>query len=226
MSEHLPASQSDRSPEGPIEPTGGAPSVVQGQAHEEGEATRPRPAIWLGSLLDYNNGVLHGRWIDADQTVDALVTAAQSVLASSPTMERSGEAAEEWAIFDHKNFGLWSPGEHEDLARVSEIATGIAQHGPAYAVWANEERQDSASPDQFEQAFLGSFDSPEQWAEQFMDDTGVSAALEQLLQHSLGHLLPYVQIDLAGWVRDAQLSGDITVHDRPDGGVWIFRNDQ
>ena len=33
-----------------------------------GEQPPPeRPRIWVGSWLDYNNGVLHGDWIDADR---------------------------------------------------------------------------------------------------------------------------------------------------------------
>ena len=67
--------------------------VVQAAVHgEEGRPSRERPPtpprIYLASLTDYNAGVLHGRWVDADHEAEILGEVAQEMLAQSPTAER------------------------------------------------------------------------------------------------------------------------------------------
>jgi putative restriction endonuclease len=50
-------------------------------------------------------------------------------------LERSPTpGAEEWAIHDHE-VGPLRLGEYEDLATISQIGHGIAEHGPAFAHW-------------------------------------------------------------------------------------------
>lgn len=57
-----------------------------------------RVAIYAASLSDYNNGILHGAWIDADEDVERMSGEITEMLADSPTTKRYGEPAEEWAI--------------------------------------------------------------------------------------------------------------------------------
>jgi hypothetical protein len=58
------------------------------------------PRIWVGSLADYNNGLLHGEWIDAAVPDEQLAAAVQRMLAAS---EEPG--AEEYGIFEFDKFG-------------------------------------------------------------------------------------------------------------------------
>jgi len=185
------------------------------EQHEQDGAEAPR--IWVGSLSDYNNGVLHGAWIDAGREVDAIQTDIQSMLAASPWAARTGEPAEEWGIFDHENFGTCRIDQHEDLDWVSGVAQGITEHGPAFAAWADvmEDRELLAD---FEEAYLGEYDSLEAYAEQLIDDLGYNELLDRLPSN----LRPYVHINVAGFAQDMWLSGDVQVYHRPDGGVWIF----
>jgi antirestriction protein len=55
------------------------------------------PRIYVACLSAYNNGHLHGWWIDADQEPDALWLDIEEMLADSPM-----DDAEEWAIHDSK----------------------------------------------------------------------------------------------------------------------------
>jgi antirestriction protein len=187
------------------------------------EAAEPRlhPRIWVGSLLDYNAGILHGDWIDAPQTDEAIREQVTAILASSPTTAETGEPAEEWGIFDHDDFGGYQVQEYDWLEDVARIARGIRDHGPAFAAWADLHDGDQDMLDQFEEAYLGEYDSPEAWAETVMDDLGIQARLEQELH---GDMARYVSIDTGAWVQDAWLSGDIAIVHKPGGGVWIFQS--
>lgn len=187
-----------------------SPEAAEPQAH---------PRIWVGSLLDYNAGILHGDWIDATQDDDALHEQVQAILAASPTMAETGDPAEEWGIFDHDDFGGYKVQECDLLEDVARIARGIRDHGPAFAAWAELHDGDQDMLDQFEKAYLGEYDSPEAWAETVMDDHGIQERLEHELH---GDMARYVRIDTGAWVQDAWLSGDIAIIHKPGGGVWIF----
>lgn len=184
--------------------------------HEQQEAERPR--IWVASLPDYNNSVLHGSWLDATREPDEIQADIQAMLAASPWTARTGEPAEEWGIFDTDNFGACRIDQHEDLDWVSAVAQGIAEHGPAFAAWADvvEDPQLLAG---FEEAYLGEYDSLEAYAEQLIDDLGYDELLDQVLPPGLR---AYVDINIAGYARDMSLSGEVQKYHRPDGGVWLF----
>ena len=42
------------------------------------------PSIYVACLAAYNNGKLHGAWIDATQELDTILEAVQAMLAASP----------------------------------------------------------------------------------------------------------------------------------------------
>ncbi len=173
------------------------------------------PRIWIASLADYNAGRLHGDWIDAAVDEQELLAAAQRILASSRE-----PGAEEWGIFDFDEFGAFRVNEYDDLAMVAKVARGIAEHGPAYAAWAELHGGDPTMLDQFEDCFLGAYDSEVDWAREGLDDAALDYELERSVADSLR---PYVSIDYAALARDSQLGGDIYIERTPTGGVWIFR---
>jgi len=179
---------------------------------------KARPQIWVGSLSDYNNGILYGSWIDAAREPEQLETDIQSMLNGSPWMARTGEPVEEWAIFDHENFGACAIGEHGNISRISAVATGIVEHGLAFAAWAELVAEDDRL-DGFTDAYLGHYDSPEAYVEQLIDDLGYDDTLDRVVPEGLR---PYVQINIEGLARDLRLGGDIHVHPANNGGVWIF----
>lgn len=194
----------------PTQPT--LPDTVQSHETEP----KPSPAIYVASLSDYNNGRLHGTWIDAAQEPDEIYADINAMLANSPE-----PSAEEWAIHDYEQFGRWRVGEYESIEQVSRIAKGIAEHGYAYSAWADVFEGEVASFDtnSFHEAYLGHYEAVTEYVEQMADDLGYERALDTLPEH----LRSYAYIDYAAIARDLHASGEIaTVHD-PDGGLWIFR---
>lgn len=81
-----------------------------------------RPAIYVASLTDYNNGIIHGVWIDATLDPAAVQRLITVMLATSPLTRLTGEPAEEWAIHDHEGFGDVEIDPHEDLEDVHALA--------------------------------------------------------------------------------------------------------
>jgi antirestriction protein len=189
----------------------------QGRPSPE-DATKPEtrppitPRIYVASLSDYNNGILHGEWLDADSDPDELISAIQTILDHSPTGQ-----AEEFAIFDFEGFGPWRLSEYESITMVTAVAQGMAEHGPAFAHWVDEvEANDSDDLMGFEDAYLGHWESVEEYAEELL--TGSGMTIDALVPDAYS---AYVWIDYEGFARDLELSGDITTSEG-DGGVYIF----
>jgi len=170
------------------------------------------PRIYVASLADYNNGILHGAWLDADGDLDDIDSAIQLILDKSPTGE-----AEEFAIFDFEGFEAWRPHEYESIAMVSAVAQGVVEHGPAFAHWVEAvEAKDPESLAGFEDAYLGHWRDVDEYAEELMAAFGMN--IEELVPEAYSS---YVWIDFEGFARDLEASGDITTSEGDDG-VYIF----
>jgi antirestriction protein len=152
------------------------------------------PRIYVACLAAYNNGRLHGEWIDADQSADELHEAVARMLALSPE-----PGAEEWAIHDYEGFGELSLSEWESFEHVSAIAVGIAKHGDAFSAWLSyDESQDATDVQAFEDAYRGEWDSLRAYAENLADDIGLYDAAEKSGSH-------YVTVDIDALERDLDI---------------------
>lgn len=80
--------------------------------------------IYAACLAAYNNGILHGCWINAEQDADDIRAAISVMLRASPI-----EDAEEWAIHDYEGFEGARLSENEGIDQVVELAAFIGQHG-------------------------------------------------------------------------------------------------
>lgn len=183
--------------------------------------SQERPRIWIASLADYNNGRLHGDWIDANQDPDDIQQAAWRILASSPE-----PGAEEWAIHDYDGFGPLRLGEYESFEDVSAIARGIAEHGPAFAAWVDIV-WDGGGPlehellAEFNDYYMGHYESAESWAEEMWDDLGYTLEARGRLPDSLQS---YIRVDYDAFANDMRMGGELSFAEAPDGGVWVFRS--
>ena len=207
----------------PIEDT---PATSEAVPRDGPERIRgPEPRIYVASLSDYNAGILHGRWIAAGDHADEVWAGVNQMLADSPTAKRWGEPAEEWAIHDFEGFGPVRLGESEYLEHVVALAEGIAVHGEAFASFAA--MVGSIDPEQlgeFEERYLGEYESLEAYGENLLEDMGID--LDRILAGTDGLLGPirnYIHLDIPGWVRDMELSGEISTTPSPSG-VYVFWN--
>jgi antirestriction protein len=185
------------------------------QPHHELESHELHPCIWIGSLADYNAGRLHGEWLDAAVDAIDLQAAIKRILASSRE-----PSAEEWGIFDYDDFGAFHVDEHEALDQVAVVARGIVEFGPAFAAWAEIHEGNPDMLAQFEDCFMGTYESPADWAREVLESSDIEVTLDREIP---ADLRAYIQFDYDGLAYDARLGGDIHIEDAPEGKVWIFR---
>ena len=172
------------------------------------------PQIYAASLADYNHGRLHGTWIAANQEPADIQVAIDSMLADSKLPD-----AEEWAIHDHQGFEGIPIAEHEPLERVARLAGHVALRGAAYGHWVRHVgTDDDQLLEQFDDHYLGHWDSTRDYADHVLADLGCQEAIDACVP---AHLRPYVRIDAQGFARDLELSGDIWSH-RDRTGVHIY----
>ena len=156
------------------------------------------PRIYVASLADYNSGILHGRWIDADQSADAIREAISEMLAESKE-----PMAEEWAIHAFENFGSYSLSESEDIDKVAEMACLIGEHGPLFAELVAHFAGDLDDAKRWMQdGYRGEWESLTHYAESLVDDcySDVLKGLPDFIRY---------RIDFEGIGRDMELGGDI-----------------
>jgi len=165
-----------------------------------------QPRIYVACLAAYNNGYLHGAWIDAAQEPWAIYDAVRVMLAASPV-----EDAEEWAIHDYEGFGGIRLSEYASFERVSQLAAFIAEHGEIGA------------------ALLDHYNGDLDEARQALADRyhGAHASLADYLQElteettTIPHALRYY-IDWDSMARDAELSGDLFTIETAHDAVHVF----
>ena len=152
------------------------------------------PMIYMASLADY----LHGTWIDATQDIEAMDDQIWQVL------NRSNEpGAEEVAIHDYTGFGDWQPDDYESLEEIKAAADAIIEHGEAVSHWISYLGEPpSRAVESFEDAYLGSWESMQQYAEVLAEDLGVIVTVDP---PSWAH---YAGIDYGAVARDL----DIDLH--------------
>lgn len=191
----------------------GGDGEVEREAEQHEQVLRNRPRIYVASLTDYNAGILHGDWLTADQDPDDLQTAIDEMLARSPT-----SGAEEFAVHDFEGFGTYGVAEYDSLDWLSRIARGIGEHGLAFAAWAQQCDNDEDQLARFEDAYLGEWESLTTYVEEMLDDLGYGEMLERAVPE---WLQAYVSVDVEGFARDLELSGDVHAVQH-DAGVWVF----
>lgn len=172
-------------------------------------------SIYVASLSDYNNGILHGVWLDCLEDSDELEERISIMLADSPTARRSGLPAEEWAIHAHGGFHGVQISESEDLETVCELAQALEEHGETFARfydYAASGTTVSTCLEQFQDAYHGTFDNLRAFAEWYAEEIS-------LLEGIPSHLQYY--FDLESWAQDLELNGDITTIETADG-IAVF----
>jgi antirestriction protein len=162
------------------------------------------PRIYVACLASYNSGILHGKWIEATDA-DVIREEVDEMLAES-----SQPDAEEWAIHDFEGFEGMKIEEYDDFDKIAELAELIEEHGAAYAAYADNVGLEFATASDFEEAYMGEYDSEQAYAEESFDDCNKIP----------DHLANY--IDYEAVTRD-WFCGDYYSVDSPCG-VYVFRS--
>jgi antirestriction protein len=166
---------------------------------EEMEITQPR--IYVACLAAYNNGRLHGAWIDATANAWAIWDGINRMLAASPVA-----GAEEWAIHDYEGFCGVRVREYEGIERVAELAAFVMEHGALAAELCHHFGGDlDKAREALDDHYLGCHASLANYVQEVTED---ATAIPQTLRY---------YIDWDAMARDAELSGEVftiqTAHD-------------
>lgn len=175
------------------------------------------PQIYVACLASYNNGILHGKWIDATLSGDEIMQEVKAMLADSKI-----EEADEWAIHDYQGFECINIDEWQSFDEVSEIANMlIDSRWDSSLIASLYEHLGSGTTtenviDYLHENYLGEHESLGHWAEQFLDETGGLESIPENLRY-------YINFDKYGL--DADINGDIfTVDISNRRGFHIFWN--
>lgn len=166
----------------------------------------PQPRVYIACLAAYNNGHLHGMWMDATTDEWAMWARIKKMLASSLIPN-----AEEWAIHDYENFGKLRISEHAGLGRIAEIAGYLAEHGELGAAVLEHVCGDTDEAREImEGRYLGCHTSLADYVQEVTEET---TAIPQSLQY---------YIDWPAMARDAELNGDLFTIETGYQAVHVF----
>lgn len=120
--------------------------------------------IYVACLAAYNNGILHGAWIDANDAED-MTEATQAMLKKSPMPD-----AEEWAIHDYEL--PFKISEYESFESIAESVEWIeSQHDEELAALVLSECQgDTSEAEKMMESYAGEFSSLRELGESRADD--------------------------------------------------------
>lgn len=166
------------------------------------------PQIWVSCLSAYNNGYLHGLWIDASQDAESIEEDINWMLSWSPM--RDFEPCEEWAIHDFEMAGF-EISEWQDLETVAKLGEFIAANDEDYIKAFSEfinfrgsfyHNSFEDAIEQFETAYVGVFESKDHFVEDFYRTT-----LNQLEKFCIGASTADQYIDYEKVINDLECMG-------------------
>lgn len=163
------------------------------------------PRIYVADLAAYNNGKLHGVWIDAALELEDIQEAVAKMLKASPE-----GFAEEYAIHDYEGFGSYRVSEYVGLESVHEVACFIEEHEELGAELLAHFSSIDEARTAIEENYAGCYESVADFAEQLTED---SVQIPESLAR---------YIDYNAMAYDMEVGGDIFTIELGHGEVHIF----
>jgi antirestriction protein len=170
-----------------------------------GPDLRDTPRIYVACLAAYNNGRLHGVWIEATGP-DEVMGRVGAMLAASPEPD-----AEEWAIHDYEGFEGARLSEYASFETVCDLAEFIGEHGSLGAKLYRNFGDDLAQAEAAFEDYAGEYRSAADFAEELTRDSGTE------IPASLDYY-----IDWTALARDMALNGEIMVFQTGFDEVHVF----
>ena len=137
----------------------------------------PDLGAYIACLASYNNGCLHGAWVDLEvaSTVEEVQKCIDWVMATSPT-----PGAEEYAVYDWSGVPRSISGQEWPYwEEVLTLVGAIDEHGEAFQLWHENAPGYNTDPSDFERDYVGSYESGADYARDYFEERH-GAALEQL----------------------------------------------
>lgn len=164
--------------------------------------------IYVADLAAYNNGKLHGAWIDANEELDVIRKQVSQMLAESPE-----GFAEEYAIHDYEGFGGYALGEYAGLEAAHEIACFIQEYpnfgGELLNNFGGDLEEARAAA---EENYCGCYKSLADYAQELTEDT-------TQIPESLAYYIDYERMG-----RYIELNGDVYTIETSYEEIHIFWN--
>ena len=162
--------------------------------------------IYVADLAAYNNGRLHGVWIDATEEMEDIWAQVNQMLKSSPE-----GFAEEYAIHDYEGFGGYRVSEYEGLESAHNVAVFIEEHGEIAGELLNNFGGDLEDAKKaIEENYSGCYKSLAEYAEELTEQT---AEVPE-------NLAFYIDYERMG--RDMELGGDFYTIETGFEEVHVF----
>jgi antirestriction protein len=166
------------------------------------------PRVYVACLAAYNNGFLHGEWIDINRDSSEIWEDIERIISTSPV-----EDAEEWAIHDTDLMGVNF--EFSSSDSLSDLGYALAEHGQPLAEYIKHYGFNDESVENFQESYLGEFDSLVDYIAELYDDCGITEAVEK------AGLKSYY-IDWEAIARDAECGGEYLTVGSDSHQVYIF----
>ena len=162
--------------------------------------------IYVADLAAYNNGKLHGVWIDALEDLDDIQDQINEMLKNSPEQD-----AEEYALHDYEGFSGYGLGEYAGIETAHEIACFIDDYptiGGELLNYFGGSLDDAKKA--AEENYSGCYKSLADYAEELTEET-------TQIQENLSFYIDYERMG-----RDMELSGDVFTIETAFDEVHIF----
>ncbi len=164
------------------------------------------PRIYVACLAAYNDGQLHGCWVDVEDE-DSIWDAVQAMLKSSPI-----PLAEEWSIHDYENFQGVTIDENDSFARVVAIAEFIGNCSGFGGKLLENYGGDIEDAESALERYNGEYETLADFAQELTEST---TQIPESLKY---------YIDYKSMARDMEMNGDIFSIETGYKEIHVFWN--
>jgi antirestriction protein len=168
------------------------------------EISSENPRVYVGTYAKYNSGNLKGRWLDLTDYADKdeFIDACRKL--------HKDEADPELMFQDHENIPKGMITESSISEDLWEWM-GLDDHEKTLLQIYRRDINEDGTLDEARDAFNGVYSSPEDWAEQYIEEAGWLNEVPEPLR---------IYIDYEAYARDAGFNGMHFIEH--DGDVWVF----
>lgn len=160
--------------------------------------------VYVGTYAKYNSGSIAGKWLDLENYADH-----DDFMAACAKLH-ADEDDPEFMFQDYKGFPRGFYGESYIDPDLWEWLD-LDDHDRELLAVYQDHVDENGTIDQARDAFAGRADSPEDWAAEWLEETGEIAEIPERLR---GYF------DYAAYARDCSFNG--MTFARHEGDVWVF----